>query len=530
MIKYIPTMTTGRGRKKRQSKNNSFVDDDDDDGDDEYFDRTKKTMGSDSDGTQLSTSIGEDEAESEQSLISKWKQLYEDMKKKRNIDIPRATSKLTSLQQNLKRLEDDGDEEAFFVKNDVNLAKESLQKVQSAISTIEKAMGDAEKLLRIVNPKIQYDRDTGYIGVGPPPPPPPKLTTAAASRDSMLPSSTTTTTMLPPPLPRGTIDEANQQASKTLPRGETTNRLPHSSDSGTNSNSSSGGFVMPPPPKKKRVLGPTMPPSSYRPSPNGDDFTKPTPGPTPGPTPAPNVYPSHTGTSSHRQRGDDDNRKSIHPESAPSTKPSFNYELSSTVGAGTALGRSLKRALLRLQNEDEEINSKMTGTTGTPKTITVRANAPPNEKLYNNGDGGNDSVEAGISRKDSPIQQDDQPKRICTDDNATTAILEAFSTSAGSTPNETKDKAPRALIRGRCDYYNRYGPNWSIVMDEIELKRRPFPREMKKRKRLRKDRESIWDRDTGDSRKDNNGTSEGILMKRGDKIEKVQLLAYGDMD
>ena len=520
--------------KRHKSKNNGdFVDEDDDD---EYFDRTKKNKNREGTGgtTRLSTSIGEDEAESEQSLISKWKQLREDLNKKRNFDMPRATSKLTSLQQHLNRLEDDGDEEAFFVKNDVDLAKESLDKVQAAIRTIEKALGDAEKLLKIVNFKIQYDRDTGYIGLGPPPPSTTSATAVAAAasdtnQESMLPPNTSTTTMLPPSLPQGRKDKTIQQASRTLMTGETTISLPLSSDLGSNSNSNSGGFVMPPPPKKKRVLGPTMPPPSYRPSSNGDDFTKPTPGPTPGPTPAPNVYPSRTGTSSRRRYGDRNDRKSLNFENTPSTKPPLNRGLSSTVLTGTALGRSLKRALLKLQNEDdEEIHGGIACTDGTPKTITVRTDAPPNEGLRNNDGGIAAAFEPGAG---SPIQQDNQPKRIGTDDNAATTILKAFSTSAGSTPNKTKDTAPRALIRGRCDYYNRFGPNWRIVLDQVELKRRPFPSEMKRRKRLRKHRESIWDRDTGGSRRDDGATPEGSLhITQGDRIEKVQLLAYGDMD
>lgn len=459
----------GQYRKNRQDKNNEVDDHDDDD---DYYDRTKKDSG------RHAASIGEDEAESEQSLTSKWKQMNDERKKKQNVDMARAQSKLSSLQQHLEKLEQTGDEEAFFVKNDVNLAKESLQKVQLSIELVEKAMSDAEKLLKVVNPKIQYDRITGYIGIGPPTPQIP-------SQSKILQDSK----MLPPPIRRGVVE------SRAL--AETTSPAEVDADF---------GFIMPAP-KKKRVLGPTMPPPSYRPPP--DEYIEPSPGPTPGPTPAPTPNPSNP--TRHHASDSDKNVDSIDPQN--NFFPVIDEEMASTVVAGTALGRSLKRALLNIQQDDEKL---IENTIIAPQTITVRAkNYPDLEGNHAAGDTNDLSDQSGTNQS-----------KIVLDDDLSTRIMESFTRSAGSTSDETKKHAPRALIRGRCDYYNRFGSNWRVVMDHVELKRRPLPGEMASRKRFRKDRQSIWDRDEAVSK---NGESV-VLLTQDDGIEKLQLLGFGDGD
>eukprot|EP00536_Pseudo-nitzschia_multiseries_P015444 jgi/Psemu1/299007/fgenesh1_pm.887_\ len=80
-----------------------------------------------------------------------------------------------------------------------------------------------------------------------------------------------------------------------------------------------------------------------------------------------------------------------------------------------------------------------------------------------------------------------------------------------------KHSAPRALVKGRCDYYNKYGQNWMVQIDQVQIKTRP----RKFTKRRRDDRPSLWDRD--DDRRATTTKRELVLK------EKIQILAYGDI-
>ena len=120
--------------------------------DDDFFDRTQ----------QKDESIINSE-ESEKSLISKWEKLYQQKRHQETTSIPQAKSKVDSLRQRLVTLEARGDEEAFFVSNDLSLAKEALDKLYGEQQRALRNMDEIEKLLKIVNPKINMDRHSGSV-------------------------------------------------------------------------------------------------------------------------------------------------------------------------------------------------------------------------------------------------------------------------------------------------------------------------------------------------------------------------------
>lgn len=215
------------GSKKRESSSRRNISDEE--GDDDFFDRTKK---------------GEENfieaEESEKSLCAKWEKLFE-QKKHHEAKINRAQRNVDTLRQKLSRLQANGDEDAFFVSNDLALANEALEKIldeqQRAINNME----EIEKLLKIVNPKIQTDRNSGYIGESiqkvepkieraemlPPPirlPAVPKKIEADSNTDQFS---------MPPPVMREPIKPSNAKNDNLMP-----------------------------PPKRKRVVGPAMPPPS----------------------------------------------------------------------------------------------------------------------------------------------------------------------------------------------------------------------------------------------------------------------------
>jgi hypothetical protein len=108
-------------------------------------------------------------------------------------------------------------------------------------------------------------------------------------------------------------------------------------------------------------------------------------------------------------------------------------------------------------------------------------------------------------------------RKIRIDSGAVDRIMQTFGeavadTQLESTTTKSVTSAPRALLRGRLDHYNRVGQNWRILIDKVKLKERyPLPSDRKKR-----NKNIIWD---GTSEK-----REEIAMD-----EKVQILAYNDV-
>ena len=211
---------------------------------DEFFDRTKR----------VDKSVVED-GESETTLTEKWNRLQSHLCERWLPSLESAKIKVDRLSSQHSDLETRGDtEEAFFLQNDLQLAKEDLQKISKAISETESNLAELEKFLRVVNPKLRFDRISGYIGTGGPkqfneettseqsmaPPSPEKHSFAMLPPPSQsLVVQPDTFAMLPPPPKRGaptatTMDESSLE--QVLPE------------------------AMMSPPKRIRVVGPAMPP------------------------------------------------------------------------------------------------------------------------------------------------------------------------------------------------------------------------------------------------------------------------------
>ena len=121
---------------------------------DDFFDRTAHQ--------DKKQRINNDEAESEQSLIQKWKAFYESHEKQIE-EVSRADHKSQKIQKEISSIDDE--EEAFFLQNDLSLAKEELSKSKSVLEDIRKEWTETEYLLKIVNPKLLWKREDGTIGI-----------------------------------------------------------------------------------------------------------------------------------------------------------------------------------------------------------------------------------------------------------------------------------------------------------------------------------------------------------------------------
>ena len=224
---------------KRKSQEASTMDDAPwDEGEDDFFDRTKNS--------NSSQSSGGDGAESETSLIAKWKSFFEAQRIRRSVTLPKTKSHLNALREKIANLQGQGDEDVFFLKNDLTLAEEKMTRVENDIKDCDYSMNDVEKLLRIVNPRLQWDRKSGCIGEGGP--------RADAS------SSDLHGTMPPPALPREEAMPLPFQPDQEKERIEPIIMEPPPSPS-RKSGDETRTFEMPAP-KRKRVVGPTMPPPS----------------------------------------------------------------------------------------------------------------------------------------------------------------------------------------------------------------------------------------------------------------------------
>lgn len=233
---------TANNVRKPANSHQDFVDEDDD-----FFDRTK-----DKNDDIL------DSEESEATLVAKWKKIYEQKSHRESNRLPAAQHAIATLLQRLSTLEATGDEEAFFVKNELALAKESHSKILSEQKTAMRNMEEIQKLLKIVNPKLRIDPDSGFIGEerGP----------MVKEKEEGAVKISTTQTMLPPP--RSTSSPRKRGMESGLerfsmpppmlpsPTLQLQAALPCSSDG------KASDILMPPPmppPKRKRVVGPSMP-------------------------------------------------------------------------------------------------------------------------------------------------------------------------------------------------------------------------------------------------------------------------------
>jgi len=163
-------------------------------------------------------------------------------------------------------------------------------------------------------------------------------------------------------------------------------------------------------------------------------------------------------------------------------KTKESKEFAWAVQSGTVIGRSLQDALHSLSNEDANEGS----------------------------DGESDSR--------PPVRFVAQGPLVKMSKTSINKILQSFRDGVAESNichHPKKDGAPQALLKGRCDYYNRYGQNWMVAIDKATLKVRPI----EFIKRSRDNKTSLWDRD--DDRVAS--TKREIVLN-----QKIQLLAYGD--
>ena len=268
----------GRQRKTTARENNNANYDEDED---DFFDRTKRNnnnkIGDTTTTMGNSSSIVQEEAESEETLTEKWKNAFRERTHLTKVVLPKARNCVDALRERLRVL--GNDEEAFFVQNDLKLALEARQKAEWSLgNNTTPTMDGIETLLRVVNPKLYCDRETGYIGVGRPRPS--QQESPSPSSSSFKPGSTgivsikdttikdessSSTAMQPPPsmLPPPPKPSKNTSSMPPPPLMQTNASV------STIKTATATEFTvtMPPPPnknKRKRIIGPAAgpPPSA----------------------------------------------------------------------------------------------------------------------------------------------------------------------------------------------------------------------------------------------------------------------------
>ena len=253
---------SGDASSKRKRATNSYDDEDDD-----FFDRTKTD-------SSISDFVVE-EAESEESLRLKWKKLVGERKHITTTLLAKANHRVETLRTELKSMQASGNEEAFFVQNDLQLAVESKKKIDLSLTRTNATLDEIEKLLNVVNPKLNCDRSVGYIGQGQPPKQ--KITTTERNDKS---HSSTPAFPMPAPKKIQKTAPAPMGPPATFQKKKLENKsMPPPPSMSTDSSPS-----MPPPPpmrsvsqtmvlassstdsstanKRKRILGPAAVPSS----------------------------------------------------------------------------------------------------------------------------------------------------------------------------------------------------------------------------------------------------------------------------
>lgn len=243
----------GKSRAKKRSAHKFSRDDDVDD----FYDRTS-TAGQ----------VDSGEAEDEDSLVQKWKTTLADWKT-RQPALVRAKRQVELLKNQIDAVEDE--EDAFFLKNDLDLARDNYDKSSQLSKEMEEELSSTERLLAIVNPKLKWNREEGLIG--------PDIEDELASRQrereeeekkktdasgdlSMPPPPVMQTRqgdmMMPPPPP--VRDTAMPPPPPAVPSNEQTTV----EESLPTAQSESNVSTMPPPPSvatTKRALGPSRPPT-----------------------------------------------------------------------------------------------------------------------------------------------------------------------------------------------------------------------------------------------------------------------------
>jgi len=159
-------------------------------------------------------------ADDEVSLIQQWGSQRTELIQSRQALEKARNIYLQLKQQVLSMCKDD--DELFFLQNDVDLARENQAKTEEKKKWLELDLKETENLLQIVNDKLQFDRESGYIGTTSPndevhmdsmPPP----TSVIPQLRGMVPPPATK--MLPPPS-RSMLPPQNLQSKTAMPPPE----------------------------------------------------------------------------------------------------------------------------------------------------------------------------------------------------------------------------------------------------------------------------------------------------------------------
>jgi len=251
--------------KKRQKEKSQYNEDDEID---DFYDRTASSS--------KRQRLEDVDADSEESLISKWKVLIEEHTKQQQV-VSRALERCNTLQQQINSSKEDDD--AFFIQNDLHLANENLSKAQKAIKETNKELDNVEYLLKIVNPNLEWDRKDGLIGVNIAQMRDTVVKLPAAD-DSVIPKqsstmspplsiSSTSESLMPPP-PSIATETLEMPPPPSKPVMSEQAMMPPSNPVQNKSNGDQSS--MPPPakvnkdvpPQKKKIHGPRRPPSNIQ--------------------------------------------------------------------------------------------------------------------------------------------------------------------------------------------------------------------------------------------------------------------------
>ncbi len=202
----------GKDRKRSMEGDKHAIDEEEDD----FFDRTAPTKRMRGDGA----------AESEESLIQKWKSLVEGYDQQQ-ILMTRALERCARLQKQINTSAAD-DDDVFFLQNDLALANDNLSKASKYVEETEKDLDDVEFLLKIVNTKLVWDRKGRLIGTN--------IQLESEASTEVLAQMTQDdfeddSIIMPAPLPHSTLPPASLSPA-----------------------------LQPSSPVKKRILGPMRPP------------------------------------------------------------------------------------------------------------------------------------------------------------------------------------------------------------------------------------------------------------------------------
>ena len=271
-----PSARSSSSTSKRFASEGEDADEEDSD----FYDRTKKS-------SQQSSDQIDDEVESEQSMIVKWQALVKRVKQRLH-GLKSAQAHEVALRERLKKLQEKMDEEAFFVQNDLQIAKESVQMIMAEEQKDQAKMRELERLLKFVNPKLVMDYESGYVGqslpkvgekqkeqenptsfdeTAPSPFPPtplshsiilPKPSPSGKDQDDVL-----TSMPPPPPFPLSMHPDRHPRQNEIGHVGTASHKdiapVERENNKQEEEKTESTNHVMPPP-KRKRLVGPSMPP------------------------------------------------------------------------------------------------------------------------------------------------------------------------------------------------------------------------------------------------------------------------------